>query len=417
MSSRRPALQRHRRRPRLARARQERRWQNRGPTNATIDHGKRSYAVSTPEHPNELVLLGGPSFETAHRYSLRGSIELTQLGRTGDGGWILNRATLRAELRDGGKIDSPAVLDFFAASQVIRADHPFCEMSFEVLYPELLAVRGHATKPAPGHLRAPIAVRGTASLALAFTRQRRGVAVTGTAFVHLPPFSTVAVPLYFSFFCFCPKAENPKCKTLCLSIKVGADAQDVPILSTAQVERIVREVNKIWGCAAPGQCCIQFEARSILVPRNPRLKETVKVTATAITDDFRKMANIERDPNYYNLYFVKCLQTVGGGNVNVLGLTSFDDTASAVVQVNGYPETTIGQLTAHELGHALGLSRTAGTEAAGLDRHSAHADNLMEPNASIPAIKLNAAQCERARNSPLLSDSEEECSQRPAEGY
>jgi hypothetical protein len=90
---------------------------------------------------------------------------------------------------------------------------------------------------------------------------------------------------------------------------------------------------------------------------------------------------------------------------------------AAIVQTADYPDSTIGQLAAHELGHAMGLAMENGTDDDGVDKHSSKPDNLMHPSANIPARKLNVHQCKKARENPdlPLKPSDTDCSAAPQE--
>ena len=125
--------------------------------------------------------------------------------------------------------------------------------------------------------------------------------------------------------------------------------------------------------------------------------------------------NIERSKTCYNVYFVETMKAPAGKNYP--GMTLKDDNASVLVQYPpnaGYTNETLGTVTAHELGHALGLAWDGGTDDKGVKKHSNQSTNVMHNIANL-GTKLNAEQCARARQSHLLKDSDSDCESKPSE--
>jgi hypothetical protein len=359
------------------------------------------------------------------RYELNGFVQLLALPRRDQVALRLDYATLHATLAsiEGRKRlpeGIPATVGFGAKGPVtLDPTGGLAEVSFSVTYPELIAFRRFCTKSAAGHLPAPVAVTGQAGLGYLLDRAKGEILLHGVGVIRVPVFET-PVLAELGCFCVCPDdATKPKCRTICLSVKVASDALGTPVLSDDRVKAIVAEINKIWGCSSPGQCCLQFELKKIAHPGHDKLKDPVKVNWTGTSDEFKAAAKVDRDPDCYSLYFVKKLDTVGGpAGRAILGQTKFDDEPAAIVQTADYPDATIGQLAAHELGHALGLARNGpDTEPKGVDKHSSRPDNLMEPNANIPARKLNLDQCKAALESKEMpiKISDTDCTSTPAE--
>ena len=167
----------------------------------------------------------------------------------------------------------------------------------------------------------------------------------------------------------------------------------------------------------PGQCCIEFTIADGDIHLTPNgLKDTVKVKEGAADDEHKAAVNIDRSKTCYNVYYVETMKAPAGKNIP--GMTLKDDNASVLVQYPpnaGYTNETLATVTAHELGHALGLAwDDGGTDDKGVKKHSKNSPNLMHNIANL-GTKLNAEQCAQARQSPLLKDSDSDCESKPLE--
>jgi hypothetical protein len=269
----------------------------------------------------------------------------------------------------------------------------------------------------PGHAYSYRPVRATLALQFLWQPGLSGLCLTSRGTIPIPELAVAPLPAACVFFCCCP-SENPKCKTLCLDIKVGPRAGGGAAVMTAdEVKAVIKRVNEIWGCTAPGQCCIEFTVADADIHSNPNgLKDTVKVNDANPDADHVAAVQIERSTTCYNLYYVETMKAPPGKNFP--GITLFDQNASTMVQYPpnaGYTNETLATVTAHELGHALGLARDqAGTDDKGVKKHSKNSTNVMHNIANL-GTKLNAEQCAQARQSPLLKDKTTDCTSAPGE--
>jgi hypothetical protein len=127
------------------------------------------------------------------------------------------------------------------------------------------------------------------------------------------------------------------------------------------------------------------------------------------------------------------LGPAGVGKFDALGSTishGAEVTRGSVVSTNAgqpggaYTPVSIGGILAHEMGHALGVATAPGApDADGEIHHSSNPGNLMreagDPRQADAVLqgktKLNAKQCARARNSPVVRQTDADCGNEPLE--
>ncbi|WP_143306205.1 zinc metalloprotease [Chitinophaga vietnamensis] len=201
--------------------------------------------------------------------------------------------------------------------------------------------------------------------------------------------------------------DSGHCLELCLSIKVATDAQGNPVIDDNRVKRVIDGINKIWGCGGTGQCCLRFTISEI---KHIQMKNFIDPYANNKAD-LEDTLKLSRSQTCYNLYFVDNMLA------GTPGITQFgSNNDGSLVRTNGYPnDDTLITIGAHELGHALGLARdTNGTDDVGVVHHSNHPKNLMGPVANLQ-VELNRMQCQKARTSQLLNDTNTPCTEQAQE--
>jgi hypothetical protein len=287
----------------------------------------------------------------------------------------------------------------------------------DLIFPELLQLKKYRTQR-PRHPFAIRPVRAKVRLQAMWENGFAGLLISGTGRVPIPTIATRPLLAAFVFCCLCPP-KKAKCKTLCLDIKVGPRATGEPVMTNDEVKRVIARVNEIWGCKAPGQCCIEFTVADDAITTPANLPAAVKVRTGTVHPDHTAATGIARSTTCFNLYYVENMvpdPAPASGGV-FPGMTLGGDAPSSLVQYPpnaGYTNETLATVTAHEIGHALGLAWQEGTDGKGVDKHHNQAANLMHNVANL-GTKLNADQCAKARESPLLKDTDHDCESRPGE--
>ena len=110
-----------------------------------------------------------------------------------------------------------------------------------------------------------------------------------------------------------------------------------------EVKAVIKRVNELWGCTAPGQCCIEFTVADGDIHLKPTgLKDTVKVNDGETDVEHKAAVNIDRSKTCYNVYYVETMKAPAGKNFP--GMTLKDDNASVLVQYPpnaGYTNETL----------------------------------------------------------------------------
>jgi hypothetical protein len=173
-------------------------------------------------------------------------------------------------------------------------------------------------------------------------------------------------------------AEAPE-PTLVIPLRIHLlQASNLPAvhttLTTADVQRVLGKVNGIWAPAG-----IRFEVESLLSTR------ALAVASTNTRPDSRWLLTVlppeSRASNAFNVYYVKQMQPNGywAG-----GVAFVKDTAS-LRAVEGGIDEPLPRVTAHELGHALGLN------------HRQDVTNLMASGTTGTALNAEEIHAARAR--------------------
>jgi len=352
-------------------------------------------------------------------YSLRGSIEYLAHGSdlSTEGDVTITSAYGVARLDEAAETGAPAKMGFELVKPLrVSLSGKAVNAVVELRWPGLIAQKKYRVfiprhpysyRPAIANLR----------LQISYQAGMGGLVVTGLGTVPIPEIAAAPLPAAVMLCCFCPPGK-PKCKTLCLDIKVGPRAGGGAVMRKDEVKAVIKRVNEIWGCSAPGQCCIEFTVADGDIHLTPNgLKPTVKVDPGPATDEHKAAVNVDRSKTCYNVYYVETMEPPPGDEFYP-GMTLKDDNASVLVQYppnRGYTNETLATVTAHELGHALGLAWDPGTDDDGVDKHSDKPKNVMYKSADLGA-QLNAKQCEKARKSPLLKDDDNrDCTSKPLE--
>jgi hypothetical protein len=222
------------------------------------------------------------------------------------------------------------------------------------------------------------------------------------------------------FFCCGSYFWTPTCDELCLDIKVAAE-ENVQVILLESVRAAVNEANDVLGCDPPGQCCIRLRIAGLSIVAIPQIPLDIDGTSIA---DIRRVTEVQRSKDCYNVYFVRSVGGTGGGttlfgsgkaNGRPSGDGSVIDTRfvfDAEMQVD---QKSTGRVLAHELGHGLGLPAGDGTEPNGVEKHSSDPNNVMSGVSELepPGAELNLLQCQLIRSSPLLKSTVDPCRGRP----
>jgi hypothetical protein len=353
-------------------------------------------------------------------YTLQGSVEYLAAPKpnaTAADEMEIVRAYGVARLTEASDdVDAPAEIGFQLA-RPIRASlsGKAATAELELRWPGLIKLP-HYRIFIPGHPYSYRPAMATLDIHVLWRPGLAGLTISGHGQFTIPSIADAALPAACLFFCLCPPAK-PKCKTKCLDIKVGPRAGGGSVMTKPEVQAVIKRVNEIWGCTAPGQCCIEFTVADADIHLNPTgLSAKVKVQDGATDDEHKAAVHIDRSKTCYNVYYVETMQAPPGKDFP--GMTLKDDDASVLVQYPpdaGYTNETLATVTAHELGHALGLAwDDGGTDDEGVKKHSKNSTNVMHNIANL-GTKLNAEQCAKARQSPLLQDSGSDCESKPAE--
>jgi hypothetical protein len=285
----------------------------------------------------------------------------------------------------------------------------------DLIFPELLQLKKHRTRR-PRHPFGIRPVKAKVRVQALWENGFAGLLISGTGRIPIPTISTRPLLAAFVFFCLCPPKKS-KCKTLCLDIKVGPRATGGAVMTNDEVKRVIARVNEIWGCKSPGQCCIEFTVADDAITTPANLPTSVKVRAGTVHPDHTAATSIARSTTCFNLYYVERTVPDPATGGAFPGITIGGASPSSLVQYPpdaGYTNETLATVTAHEIGHALGLALQEGTDGKGVDKHHNQAANLMHDIASL-GTKLNADQCAKARESPLLKDTDHDCESHPGE--
>jgi hypothetical protein len=347
-------------------------------------------------------------------------------------GWL----ELSTRIADGQQ--RVGVLNLRASQQSLREVRTDVSRDFHITVASD-AVRGRLDLDAgTGSIDLDI-VNGKLSLALATLGGHTELRASGTL-NDFPPFSRDEIP--FDFTSVPIDVRGEKCGSLCLFVDIantGTPAQ--PLLTPQQLDQVIGEVNRIWGC--PGQCCIRVRVEAT---RHDG-RDTVNMR-DGNEGDILAQGNIYRDLRRHarGCHIVMITGTIV---TNTGGDISYDDLGNtnsgtepemrgtlvaAKRPISPLPATgpttemmtpvAIGTTLAHELGHAMGLANSTGADdAEGVRHHSTTGDNLMYGRANLRQAddvlrgntKLNRLQCERARNSPLVRQTNENCGNQPRE--
>ena len=285
----------------------------------------------------------------------------------------------------------------------------------ELQWPGLLSVPKHRIRR-KDHPYAIRWVAATMQLTVLWQPGLAGVRILGHGPMLMAGLYSRELPAMFTFFCLCPPS-NPKCKRMCLDIKVGPRAAGGAVMTKDEVKSVIRRVNEIWGCTAPGQCCIEFTVADNAIHLTPAgLPAVVGVKEGAPHAQHIGAVGVARSATCYNVYYVERMQAPPGKNYPGMTLSGAND-SSVLVQFPpnaGYTNETLATVTAHELGHALGLGLQAGTDPSDVTKHSTKGTNVMHNIANL-GTQLNANQCTQARQSPWLRDGANDCTSAPAE--
>lgn len=325
----------------------------------------------------------------------------------------------------------PTALHISTASTALAGALDFANGTGSIAFPIAVAYDElEATAPPPDTARgAPLTVPGRMTLALARLDDRLELRGSGTI-DRLPPFARSEVP--FDFTSIPVAVTGRKCGEVTLCVDVARSGNPAaPLVTQAQLDAAIAELNRIWGC--PGQCCIRFTAG----PPTHRGNDTIVLRDGNENDVARLRAefrNVRRPAGgCFPVLITGSIMTGvgGGGSFDDLGTTirhGENATRGSVVtaQSGGNPLTpvAIGNILAHELGHAMGVSNAPiNPNADGDVGHSSNQDNLMResgdptlPDATLQAnTKLNAKQCVRARNSSIVRQTQGDCDNAPLE--
>jgi hypothetical protein len=292
----------------------------------------------------------------------------------------------------------------------LRTGHACLAVPVELAYRDLERDRRSRRKAQPAHLPSIAPLSTTLSVAFDYDLKAGGFVASGAGTLpRLPPFANA--PAAVGFLLRCPCTPKSFCLEVCLSIKTATAADGKPIKTADDIRELVRKVNEIWDCTAPGQCCIRFTASEIVAPLSPGVPPTVKEegAGTELSDDFKRVVNISRSDDCYNVVLINAFD-----GTTALGLTAHGENAASVVRVAELGTDEVARTLAHELGHALGLAREFGQSNTGVEKHSVRASNLMLDGRGS-GTKLNQAQCTRARASPLAKRTNTQCTPAPRE--
>ena len=353
-------------------------------------------------------------------YSLHGSVEYISTGRSRPsphGVVTIIRAYGVARLGEVTETAGAPTEMAFQLARPIRAklSEKAIRAEIELRWPNLVNLPRYRIF-LPGHPHSYRPVHATLQLHLLWRPGLGGLCVSGYGAIPVPGIAAAPLPAACICLCCCPP-DKPKCKKMCLDIKVGPRAGGGAVMTKDEVKAVIKRANEIWGCTAPGQCCIEFTIADGDIHLTPNgLKDTVKVKEGAADDEHKAAVNIDRSKTCYNVYYVETMKAPAGKNIP--GMTLKGENASVLVQYPpnaGYTNETLATVTAHELGHALGLAwDDGGTDDKGVKKHSKNSPNLMHNIANL-GTKLNAEQCAQARQSPLLKDSDSDCESKPLE--
>ncbi len=276
----------------------------------------------------------------------------------------------------------------------------------ELEYTELERDRHHVRKPAKGHLPSIIPLQSTLSVAISYDIKAGGFTTAATGNLReLPPFTNTSVPV--AFLLACPCDSKSYCLEVCLSIKVATQINGTPILTTQEVEDLVKRINDIWDCDPPAQCCIRFTIDEILAPMKPAIPRSVIYKAPGFKD-FYRVLKMNRSSKCYNVYFVSRM-------TGALGATGFGSDSGSIIRTQGRTQADSASTFSHEMGHAMGLAQGSTDEPDGVTGHSTKGDNVMGTLTGAARIKLNKKQCDKARSSSLAKKTDKECTPNPNE--
>jgi hypothetical protein len=244
----------------------------------------------------------------------------------------------------------------------------------------------------PGRTGGPSFVPVDAVFDIKYDLERGGFHFEGGGMTELAsPGLPAAAPISLKCACIC--SPEKRCMELCLSIKVGKGSDGKPLVSESMIDVFIGQLSYRWGCKG-GACCIRFRKGAFLV---------IDLPPFAKEDNVDEILRKNRSYQCYNLYFLKFkFADKRQGCATVTG----SETGALVNADLGPPDLLAAM--GHELGHGLGLANEDGDHD-GVEDHSDDPDNTMAPRLGGRLVRLTRAQCDKARDSPLLKETSEPC--------
>ena len=183
-------------------------------------------------------------------------------------------------------------------------------------------------------------------------------------------------------------------KEITINVYVSTNSKGTPLKAPKDIQKAIDVANEIWA-----ECGIKIKVRIIAGAYNPTLPRKVKIQGkggkkerTAVAEDFPHM-----DKKDWNVLIIK--EAIGKEEADpkkadgkCFRLKGFCDSDTRTIFVESYGIKILGQILAHEVGHALGLEHTETDGKRNLMRKSARGSNK----------KLTEDQCKKANKSKFL---------------